>query len=353
MRKKILVGGMFVGLLVAGLCRAGDFPYAQGEVIGPIEVSSSANYLLYIPKSLPDDRDVPLLFYTHSQGASRKLLDRITEAAEMTGWIFAMSVESSNKNSVESNCRASEDAVDHIRKKLPVDRKRLYFTGNSGGGAQSYYNADKMDACGVMPNVGYIPSGAGTPSVDCFIINGGKDYNRYVSARNRKKIGDTAIHRFHRKGHGVAPNWLMIEGVCWLEGRYLAETRKKVGDEKADYVAAMLEWIGSLKEAEPHRAYYWALFLQENLKLSSKDKSAAKTLIDELGQEKTNVLYVQGVKDLDLLSKEQLSNVSGQFYGKVDENVASACDTLLVTYAGVPLIEEALKALREPTKKPN
>ncbi len=86
-------------------------------------------------------------------------------------------------------------AVDHIWDMLPVDDDRLYFTGNSGGGAQAFKNAENMDGCGVMPSTAYLPYHTEPSNGDCFILNGAWDYNRYAGARARKEIGKKAIHR--------------------------------------------------------------------------------------------------------------------------------------------------------------
>lgn len=162
--------------------------YAQGQVVGPIDDGAGSSYFLYVPKTLPTDRKVPLLFYTHSGGGNAGLLTEISEGAELTGWIMAVSVQSKNELIVEDCVKYSKNSIEHILKTLPVDENRIYFTGNSGGGAQAFRNATRINACGVMPNVGYIPSDCSAPSCDCFIMNGGYDYNRKDALEIRSRI---------------------------------------------------------------------------------------------------------------------------------------------------------------------
>lgn len=355
MRKYLLIGMAVLvssgAFFSAARGQSAGLPYPQGKTVGPIDDRSGSSYFLYLPKSLSTERKVPLLFYTHSGGGNAALLTEIAEGAELTGWIMAVSVQSKNELFVEDCVKYSKNSIDHIRDTLPVDRDRIYFTGNSGGGAQAFRNATRIPACGVMPNVGYLPSDCSNPSGDCFIINGGWDYNRYPSAHARKRIGRKAIHRFHSGGHGKAPAWLMVEGMLWLEGKYLAAKGSRVPEEQQFYERSVISWIERLKKTESHRAFYWALFLQNELTVSSENQSAVDRLVDELGESETHRLYVEGLTAIDRLSVDYLAKFGpGALNNHADKGVVAACDELLVKYKGVPLIEETLIALRKPTK---
>ncbi|QBG47000.1 hypothetical protein EGM51_06180 [Verrucomicrobia bacterium S94] len=328
-----------------------DLPYKQGEVVGPIRAKSSSHYYLYLPESLTSTRKAPLLFYTHSsRPQDARLIEELITAAEINGWVMALSVESCNDNGTSANLDTANKAVDHILDTLPVDKKRLYFTGNSGGGAMCMINGADMRACGLMPNVGYLPSSAGKPKCDVFVINGGTDYNRYTSADMRKKIGKTAVHRFHGGGHGKAPAWLFQDGMLWLEGRYLAEKGDKAAGERDDYIEALTAWINANTIREPHRAYYWAVFMKKQLNCSPAQNAALDAVISELGQAPENALYVEGLADIDNLSLNKLSKYGqGSLYDHSNGAVESECEKLLRKYEGVPVIEDALKAIGSPT----
>jgi hypothetical protein len=76
-----------------------------------------------------------------------------------------------------------------------------------------------------------------------------------------------------------------------------------------------------------------------------------KDLSAELGAAEVNRLYVEGLTEIDELSLKKLSNFgTGALHNHCDKSIAAECDTLLVKYKGVPLIEETLEALRMPTK---
>ena len=259
-----------------------------------------------------------------------------------------MSVESRNDNN-DNNDKVCTVAVDHILKTLPVDDDRLYFTGNSGGGAQAFENAGSMDGCGVMPSIAYLPYHVKPPDGDCFILNGAWDYNRYAGARARKKIGRSAIHRIFPSGHADAPAWMMVDGMAWMQGRYLARRGKRYPEELMDYENSILDWVDQLKVRTSHRAYYWAVFLRDELKVSSVNKVAVEALIDELGKDRINTLYVEGLDDIDQLSLEHLAMPKDPYHEIIDPDVVVACQALLEKYRGVPVIEETLESLCKKT----
>lgn len=326
-----------------------NLPYKLGEIIGPIEADSDAHYLLYLPTTLREGRKAPLLFYTHSGGGNRNLLEPIIKGAELNGWVLAVSMESRNSYDVSRSMKSSKESVEHILDILPVDEDRLYFTGNSGGGAMAFYNYDNLDGYGLMPNVGYNP-GVSTPRGDAFIINGGNDFNRYTSAAARKDIGKTAIHRLHRGGHGKAPAWLMTDGIVWLEGKHLARKGAREPAKREEYVLSILTWINELKGREPYRAYYWAKFLGEEIDLTPEESKSVKTLTTELSKDQNNQLYVDGLKAIDELSLDHLSKFgTGSKMRFNDSELASDCRKLLKRYAGVPIIDETLNAMMKET----
>jgi hypothetical protein len=214
----------------------------------------------------------------------------------------------------------------------------------------SFYNGDKWNACGLIPMIGYIPSSINAPSCDCVIINGGNDFNRYTSANARKRIGDRAVHRFHEKGHAAAPDWMMHDSMAWLEGRYLAQNPKDNEQEMSTYFYSMLDWIEVLRKSNPHRAYYWALFLESEFKLNYLQRMKLDPIIEELGADEKNRLYVEGLNELDQLSLSELAGVTdGSKMDYTDSSLAAVCQPLMIKYAGTPYIPEVLEALCRET----
>jgi len=331
--------------------QAAGLPYPLGEVSGPIQTPEGSNYLLYIPNSLKKGRKVALLFYTHSGGGSPKLLKDITEGAELCSWIMAISVESKNHTEPGENLQHSKNCVKHILDTLPVDDERVYFMGNSGGGATAFSNAAHIEAAGVMPNVAYVPSGIEPKADDFFIIGGGRDFNRYHSAAARKRFGDKAVHRMHPGGHGVSPAWLMIDGMLWFEGRYLARERATYSGEAKDFNASMMEWLKAKQQDQPYRAYATARFLMDEYRMVGTGKTTLRQLVDELGQDSKNVAYYDGLQEIDHLSKTTLEKFGhgSSMMNHRDEAISAKAIQLASKYQGVPVIEDVLKSISQET----
>lgn len=334
----------------SGAEAATDLPHAQGEVVGPIDAGDGSSYHLYLPKSLKQGRNAPLLFYTNAGGGNASLIKDLTEGAELCGWVLAVSVESKNGNEFPVNVSLSKSAVEHIVNTLPVDAKRMYFTGNSGGGATAMANAAEMKAAGAMPNIGYIPSGYDPPKGHYYALSGGKDYNRYNTALIGKKFGEDAVHRMNPGGHGGAPAWQRIDGMIWLNLRYLAEEGKQHPDEVVDFEASLISWMREKSSSEPHRAYSTARILIDDYEISGENRKLVDAIVAELGAKQENALYHEGLALIDEISEDDFAGLAGgSLFGHTCEKAKRTAEKELERFSGVPVIEDTLKAIASPT----
>lgn len=323
-----------------------------GQVVGPIDAGEGSHYFLYIPKSLRKDRLAPLMHVNDSGGGNARSVKGFIEGAEICGWVLAASVESKNGNSVGQNFQFAKKNVAHITGSLPVDPERIYFTGGSGGGAMSFYNAAMLPGAGSMPQIGYIPENAVPKKGDHFVCGGATDYNRYTSANAVQAIGKRAIHRLYVAGHGGAPEWLRTEGILWLNGRHLADNKRSSGlaVESLDYEAAMIDWIGKLSSTEPHRAYYWCVFLRDEYKISGANATLLGAMTAKLSSTPENVSYVKGIEEISKFSEKHYAKVSsGSQYKHTTPQITKESEKLAAEFAGVPMIDEIAKQLGMPT----
>ncbi len=323
-----------------------------GEVVGPIDAGEGSHYFLYIPKSLRKDRLAPLMHVNDAGGGNANSVKGFIEGAEICGWVLAASVESKNGNSTAQNFKFAKANVTHITGSLPVDPERVYFTGGSGGGAMSFYNAAMLPGAGSMPQIGYIPDNAVPKKGDHFVCGGTTDYNRYTSANAAQVLGKSAIHRLYVAGHGGAPPWLRTEGIVWLNGRHLANNRRsrEMAAESLDYEASMIEWIGKLSSTEAHRAYYWCVFLRDEYKISGANATLLGTITAKLSSTAENVSYVKGIAEISEFSEKHYSKMgSGSAFKHTTPKMASDSEKLAAEFAGVPMIEEIMKQLGMPT----
>ncbi len=347
------------GLEVAGEPKGSDsvaatgMPHELGVVHGPIDAGDGATYFLYLPKSLKQDRKAPFLLYTNSGRGNANGLKTFIEGAEVCGWVLAMSVESSNAAGFVTNLKVSKATVAHVIETLPVDPTRVYFTGNSGGGATAMMNAAEIECAGAMPNIGYIPSGHDPNSKGhYFVLGGGKDYNRYLSAYIGKRFKKNAVHRMHPGGHGGGPQSLFVDGIFWLNMRYLLDQRGDHDEEAADFEAALITWMNENKEKDPQRVYSTARLLKDDYSIGGTNKELVEQIIAELGKKQNNVKYHEGLLAIDELSEKKMAEFGeggGSKFRHTDKSVIRAAEKLLEEYGSVPFIGDTLKAIIEPT----
>jgi hypothetical protein len=310
--------------------------YPAGEVTGPVDVGGGSNLFVYVPKTLREAR-------------------MYSEGAEVNGWVIAASVESRNgPDHPEGNHEHAKRCVAHLLENLPIDEERVYFTGNSGGGAMSFYNAQRIKSAGNMPLIGYSPDKKYDKKQYCYGIGGTADYNRYLTAHAVSQFGNRGYHRFHPGGHSGGPAWIGDEGITWLNGRYLGDRRKEseLDDERLDYEASVVGWIRKLRGSEPHRAHYWCRFLKEDYEIDGPNAAIVSEIFDVLNGEANNARYTEGIAEIDEFSDKYFAGEGeggGSKFKHTSSKIESAAAKLATKYAGVPLVEEIAKGLGEPT----
>ena len=337
----------------SGMPRAEGLPHPLGEVTGPIKVTENASYLIYLPNSLKEGRKAPLLFYTHSGGGNASHLNKLTEVADVLGWILAISMESKNKAGWVSNVQSCEDSLSHIVANLPVDKKRIHYTGDSGGGAMAFMNSQTMKAYGVMPNVAYIPSHCSEETTVVYGMGGGYDYNRDYTAFASKKYRKNGFHRMSTKGHGNGPAEHYNDGMFWMHCKYLGKNKSSHRDEMKDFELSALEWLEKVKDSKPHRAYSNAIFLKEIVGLSGENAAVLDLLISNLAKDQGSVSYHKGLLELNELSKKYFAKLGatvGVKQNDTNPKAAKFAKSLKEIYEGTPEIPHILDAVMKPTR---
>lgn len=332
----------------SGTKAATNLPHPTGKVLGPIKSPEGSSYFLYLPKSLKQDRDAPLLFYTNSSGGSKKLLSALVEGAEMLGWIMAISIES--KNNGNNNIEHCKNAMDHIFKTLPVDPKGIFYTGNSGGGAMAFMNTTTRTAFGVLPNVAYIPQGIEVRTSFIYGLGGGKDFNRYLTANAAEQYERKGFHRMSPAGHGNCPNAYRIDGMIWMHAQLLNKQRDR--EAQADFESAFIKWMKQNKGKKPKRTYANAKFVSSIIDFSHANDTALSTIMRELEADPNNTLYYEALLEIDKLSGKLMAPIGeggGSAFGHTDKKVQSAAMRLLNKYNALLEIEGVLNAISAPT----
>lgn len=332
----------------------GDLAHPQGEITGPVKIDGGSSYYVYLPKSLRKGREAPLIFYTNAGGGNKGLFKYFIEAAEISGWIISTSVESRNGGGWEKNHEHAKRCVEDLLDTLPIDEDRVYFTGNSGGGAMSFYNALRIKSLGNLPIVAYSKDRKYPKGQYCIGVGGATDYNRYLTAIATKSYKKRGFHRFVPGGHTGGPPWVQNECLLWLNGRYLGDQRKNTAldAERLDFERSMITWLNTLKAKAPHRAHYWCHFLTTEYGIVGANAGTISTLLKDLSKNGKNVHYTQGLYALDEFSKKYyapLGEGGGSKRKHTTPKIKRAAQKLFETYEGVPEIETIAQQLGNET----
>lgn len=229
--------------------------------------ASKWSYHLYLPSSFNLSREWPVMFVMSPGGGKSKTLQRYIAGAEKNAWILALSVQS--KNGFEESTPAMLAMVDDVMKEHPIDAKRLYASGFSGGGRMAFILAEQYKD---REFAGVLPCGAGATRADIwkdtmiYGLCGSNCFNRWDMACTKKILKNDFYLWFVPGAHIWADSGSIADGISWLNGRYLKEegqSSKLLKAEKHRYEKQQLEDIEALVDSDPERAYRLAKNLEE------------------------------------------------------------------------------------------
>src|SRR5262249_53872716 len=130
MRKPALWSILLV--LAASTALAQELP--RGRIIDDVQCSAepSQHYALYLPSNFTPDHRWPVIFAFDARARGRAGLEQYQAAAEKYGYIVAGSNNSRNGPWQISVSAAGAMYAD-VSKRVPLDPKRIYTAGMSGG----------------------------------------------------------------------------------------------------------------------------------------------------------------------------------------------------------------------------
>jgi len=322
---------------------ADDLPYPLGKTTDEISCGDEFSYFLYLPMSLRKGVKHPVLFVMNPGGGSQGDPDRYRAGAERNRWIIAVSKQS--KNGFDGSQKAVDSMIEHVTTKLPIDRKRMYTSGFSGGSRMAFATA------GIHKEIaGVIPCGAGgnvgsTKQV-VYGLCGSNCFNRTDMANSFKgfKNKDCLLRYFPGK-HDWANDELCDDAITHLNGVFLVANRSNYADDYAFYLQQVSELIEKCTGSAPLRAYLWTSFLTAH---GVKDAKLASTHAT-LGQDEANKLYVKGLADVGEFAQKTFGEVPSSQW-KADPKVAAACKKEAKKYTGTPW-EEILNLMSEDAQQ--
>ncbi len=251
-------------LLAYGLSFAQEIE--KGRIIDKVVCSAAPDqsYALYLPSSFDSSMKYPVLFLFDPSARGALAVETFRAAAESLGWILVGSNNAQNGPQKE-NARAALAVWTDARGRLPIDERRVYASGFSGGARSA----------SVFPLVigraiaGVIGCGAGlSPAVKAgelraeayFGLVGLADFN-YIEMKKWDLAFDTSgpAHRFlYFEGRHDWPNpTSCAQAVGWMEVVAMKAGLRPTDDKlAADVIRRELEAGRMLQEAG---RIYWAV----------------------------------------------------------------------------------------------
>jgi len=308
---------------------ADDLPYPLGTTTEAISCGDEFHYFLYLPKSLRKGAKHPVIFVMSPGGGSAADSDRYRPGAERNRWIIAVSQESQNGSEVYQ--RAVDSMIRHVTSTLPINPKRMYASGYSGGSrvafstAQTHKDLAGVIACAAGGNLG-------SAKQVVYGLSGTNCFNRTeMACFFRSYKSKDCVLRYFPGAHDWADEVLCDDAITHLNGVFLTENRTTYPDECAFYVQQVMALIGESSTAAPLRAYMWSSFLTKH---SVKDPKLA-AIHATLGQSEVNKLYVKGLADIQQFAEKAFAELPGSRNGS-DPKASAACKKEAKKYAGTP-----------------
>jgi dienelactone hydrolase len=238
----------------------------KGVVIPRVACAADTeqSYALYLPSNYSPDRQWPMIFAFDPAARGQVPVTLLKEAAEKYGYIVVGS-----NNSRNGPARPQVDAADAMMKdvaaRFPLDARRVYTTGFSGGARVATIVALLCGDCiaGVIAQGGGFPQTVGPSSETRFayfatIGDGDSNYSELFELTQRmEELKLPNRLRVFTGPHRWAPREVQLEAVEWMELRAMTEGRRPKDEAfiARQFAAATERARKSEEEGDRHAAY--------------------------------------------------------------------------------------------------
>ena len=207
-----------LAMIVSGAASAQELP--RGEIVRdvPCQRNASQSYALYLPSYFNPSRPWPVILTFDGSGRGREGVERYRAAAEKYGYVVAGSNNSRNGPwNVGLDAAAAMTA--DIKGRFPVDPRRMYTAGMSGGARVAIMVAQNSSAiAGVLASsAGYSTAFHTSERFPFFGSAGTEDFNyREMQVVDRLMTSPHRVEIFEG-GHTWLPVEMATSGVEWME----------------------------------------------------------------------------------------------------------------------------------------
>ena len=321
------------------------------------KTDSQRSYHLYTPRTYVAGTRRPVMFVMSPNGGQDpKALDRYIKGADFNGMFVALSVQS--KNGSKTNDKAIQAMWEDVRERLPVDHRRCYATGFSGGAREAMGLAGRLGKkmAGVLP-CGAANSGESMPSdsTPVYGLCGCRCFNRWDMAVCL--LSRTASHTrlvFFNGLHAWAPSEYIADGMTWLNAEWLREYRPKnpsLAAECNDLAARVLLAATEESKTHPERAYE----LVEMIRTLPADNEAPRTagaLLEQWRREPKVAHYLQAKAAVDKFVDKHFETDPMDYVNRNGTKAAAQdAEEMLKTY-GDTILADIIRGMGQESAKP-
>ena len=207
-----------LAMIVSTAASAQELP--RGEIVGDVQCQRDASqrYALYLPSYFDASRSWPVILTFDGSGRGREGVERYRAAAEKYGYVVAGSNNSRNGPwNVGLDAAAAMTA--DIKGRFPIDSRRVYTAGMSGGARVAIMVAQNSSAvAGVLASsAGYSTAFHKSERFPFFGSAGTEDFNyREMQVVDRLMTSPHRVEIFEG-GHTWLPVEMATSGVEWME----------------------------------------------------------------------------------------------------------------------------------------
>jgi hypothetical protein len=242
-----------LALAMLGRTAAGQ-QLARGVIVDDVQCRDDAgqHYALYLPSTFTPTRTWPVIFGFDAGARGRRAVERYQSAAETYGFIVVGSNNSRN-GPWEPSLEAAAAMRRDVEARFPIDSKRMYTAGMSGGAHVAMQVAlDSIDIAGVLASSSGFPDGDFKESVPfpVFATMGSEDFD-YDEVYQLNDLKSPHRVRTFDGGHQWPPVELATEGVEWMEVQAM---RRGARSRDARLIEQLFARRMARAEAEPSDA---------------------------------------------------------------------------------------------------
>ena len=329
-----------------------------GVVFGPVKAAYETSYYFYAPPTIPEGRDgreAAVVFWTGHHEGKAETLNFLIEGANLCGVALATSVEArhTGRFDLEENLEHTKECIQHMQTNMPVNVKRIIFSGNDRGAASALYNSDRFRCAGTITINGYLPRETFANARGYFFVaSGTQNINRYRAANAVAEIGKYATFYPYPGNVSFPDEERGTYAMVWVYARHLYSENRLRHVEARAFEARMKRYLVDLAAIRPWKAYQYTDFFLRVCDVEGDFRAFNLALQQKTRSHPDAVPFFNGWNDIQQFGRKIYAG-----YGLNDQSLRNHTSPeieyevakMLEQYAQTPEVSEILQKLAFPT----